>query len=78
MHGILAVWQPESFPQLLGAAAIWAILGILILVLGYKIFDFIMPGIRFDEQLAKGNIALAIVIAAFLLGVAIIIHAAIV
>jgi putative membrane protein len=74
----LAVWQPQSFPELLGAAAIWSILGIILLTFGYKVFDWVLRRVDFDAELAKGNIAVGIVAAAVILAVAIVIHAAIV
>lgn len=77
MSGILAMWRPETFPELLGAALVWSLLGIIVLIIGYKLFDLATPRVHFDEQLNKGNMAVAIVIAALLLGVAIVVHAAI-
>jgi putative membrane protein len=77
MNEILAAWQPDTFPEYLGAAAIWTALGIALLILGYKIFDWVLRRVNFDDELRKGNIAVAIVAAAMILGIAIIIHAAI-
>ena len=73
----LAAWQPDTFPEYLGAAAIWSLLGIVLLVFGYKLFDWVLRKVDFDEELNKGNIAVAIVAAALIIGVSIIIHAAI-
>ncbi len=46
--------------------------GILILVVGYKIFDAIIPA-DFNKELEKGNIAVAIFLAGALIGIAIIV-----
>lgn len=46
--------------------------GILVLVAGYKIFDAIIPA-DFNEELRKGNIAIAIFLAGVLIGIAIIV-----
>lgn len=73
----LAIWRPDTFPELLGAATLWSLLGIFLLIFGYKLFDWVIRKIDFDAELAKGNVAVAIVAAALILGVAIIIHAAI-
>lgn len=78
MSGYLAAWEPSTFPQLLGAAAIWSVLGILLLLFGYKLFDWALRKVDFDGELAKGNVAVGIVAAALILAIAIIIHAAIV
>ncbi len=74
---LLAAWQPETLPGLLGAAAIWSVLGIILLAFGYKVFDLILRRVDFDGELAKGNTAVAIVAGAVILAIAIIIHAAI-
>ncbi len=56
----------------LGLSALFGILGILILAVGYIIFDKIIP-LDFNEALEKNNIAVAIVIAGLLIGIAIIV-----
>ena len=48
-------------------------LGIVMSVFGYKLFDLIETKIDFAEEIKKGNIAAAIVIAGFLLGICFII-----
>ncbi|MDP4090539.1 MAG: DUF350 domain-containing protein [Bacillota bacterium] len=50
----------------------FGILGIIIMALGYKIFDWIIPA-DVNKELEKGNLSVAIVIGAALLGVAYII-----
>ncbi len=77
MNNILAAWHPSTFPEYLGAAALWTLLGIALLIFGYKVFDWVIRKVNFDEELKKGNIAVAIVAAAMILGIALIIHAAI-
>jgi uncharacterized membrane protein YjfL (UPF0719 family) len=51
---------------------IFGAIGILILVVGYKIFDAIIPA-DFNKELEKGNIAVAIFLAGALIGIAIIV-----
>lgn len=46
--------------------------GILVLVIGYKVFDAIIPA-DFNKELEKGNIAVAIFLAGALIGIAIIV-----
>jgi len=56
---------------------IYGFLGILLTVLGYKIFDWITPHIDVEKELAdKQNIAVAIVCGALILGIAIVAAAA--
>ncbi|MCM0646921.1 DUF350 domain-containing protein [Clostridium swellfunianum] len=56
----------------LGLSALFGLLGILILAVGYVIFDKMIP-LDFNKELEKGNVAVAIVIAGMLLGIAIIV-----
>jgi putative membrane protein len=46
----------------------FGIVAILLIVLGYVIFDRLTPRLDFDELLNKGNTALAIVVGSFILG----------
>jgi uncharacterized membrane protein YjfL (UPF0719 family) len=55
-----------------GLCLIFGILGILTMGIGYKIFDWIIP-VDFNKELENKNIAVAIVVAGFLIGVAIIV-----
>ena len=55
------------------ATIIFGVLGIALMLLGFKAFDWITPKIDLQEELAKNhNIAVAIVIAAVLLGISVI------
>jgi uncharacterized membrane protein YjfL (UPF0719 family) len=77
MVQVLAVWRPDTFVEFLGAAAVWSLLGIILLLFGYKLFDWMLRKVDFDAELAKGNTAVAIVAGAMIIAIAIIIHAAI-
>lgn len=57
----------------IGIAAAFGGLGILMCVLGYKLFDIIETKIDFADEIKKGNTAAAIVIAGFLIGICFII-----
>jgi uncharacterized membrane protein YjfL (UPF0719 family) len=56
----------------LGLSAVFGLLGIIIMALGYLIFDKMIP-LDFNKELEKGNIAVGIVIAGLLIGVAMIV-----
>ncbi len=56
----------------LGLSAAFGLLGIVIMAIGYFIFDKIIP-LDFNKELEKNNIAVAIVIAGLLIGIAIIV-----
>lgn len=56
----------------LGLSLLFGAFGILILVVGYKVFDAIIPA-DFNKELEKGNMAVAIFLAGALIGIAIIV-----
>lgn len=53
---------------------LWALLGLVLMFLGYKIFDWINP-IDLDKEIEKGNVAAGLVAAGIFIGVAWIISA---
>jgi uncharacterized membrane protein YjfL (UPF0719 family) len=55
-----------------GLCLIFGVLGILIMAIGYKIFDWMIP-LDFNKELENKNLAVAVVVAGFLIGVAIIV-----
>jgi uncharacterized membrane protein YjfL (UPF0719 family) len=59
---------PEYLPGDLVATAAFGILAILLIVLGYITFDKLTPRLDFSDLLHKGNMALAIVMGSFILG----------
>jgi len=56
----------------LGLSLIFGILGIIIMAIGYVVFDKMIP-LDFNKELEQKNIAVAIVIAGLLIGIAIIV-----
>jgi uncharacterized membrane protein YjfL (UPF0719 family) len=60
---------PDYFLGDLVAVIAFGVIAILIVVFGYKVFDKLTPRLPFDDLLKGGNIALAIVIGSFILGV---------
>jgi uncharacterized membrane protein YjfL (UPF0719 family) len=71
-----ASWHAQTLPQAIGYMLIFAAIGILIAIAGYKLFDKCTPGDLHKEILENKNVAAAIVAAAVILGVCIIIAAA--
>jgi putative membrane protein len=61
---------PERFLTNLVASAAFGLLGILLLLLGYWLFDLITPKIDVQKELTEKNMAVAVVVAALLLGIA--------
>ncbi|MBM3994422.1 MAG: DUF350 domain-containing protein [Planctomycetes bacterium] len=59
------------------ATLIFAVIGIVMAILGFKVLDKLTPGNLDEEILQKQNVAAAILAGAFILGVCIIVAAAI-
>lgn len=53
----------------IGFSALYGVLGILLSAFGYKLFDLIETKVDFAEEIRKGNMAAAAVVAAFLIGI---------
>lgn len=54
-------------------SVVYGILGMVLLIGGYVLFDVILKSIDFNEELKNKNIAVAIVIAGFMIAIGIII-----
>jgi uncharacterized membrane protein YjfL (UPF0719 family) len=58
----------ENFLGDLTATLAFGLTSIFLLIAGYKLFDLVLTRLDFDEEIKKGNNAMAIVVAAFILG----------
>jgi uncharacterized membrane protein YjfL (UPF0719 family) len=74
--GSAASWHAQSLGQAVAYMLIFAFIGIAVAITGYKLFDKCTPGDLHKEILEQRNVAAAIVAAAVILGVCIIIAAA--
>jgi uncharacterized membrane protein YjfL (UPF0719 family) len=59
---------PEYLLSDLLATTAFGVVAILLIILGYITFDKMTPKLDFSDLLHKGNIALAIVMGSFILG----------
>ena len=71
-----ATWHAQSLGQAIGYVLLFAAVGIAAAIAGYKLFDKCTPGDLNKEILENKNIAAAIIAGAVILGVSIIIAAA--
>jgi putative membrane protein len=69
-------WHAQSLGQAIGYMILFAVIGIATAIVGYKAFDKCTPGDLHKEILENKNVAAAIVAAAVILGVCLIIAAA--
>jgi uncharacterized membrane protein YjfL (UPF0719 family) len=56
----------------LGLSALFGLLGILIMAVGYVIFDKMIP-VDFNKEIEKGNLSAGLVVAGLLIGIALIV-----
>lgn len=59
---------PEYFTGDLVATLAFGMLAILLVIFGYRFFDWVTPKLDFDAEIQKGNLAMAIMVGAFILG----------
>jgi uncharacterized membrane protein YjfL (UPF0719 family) len=71
-----ASWHAQTLMEAVGYMLLFAGVGIATAIVGYKLFDKCTPGDLHKEILENKNVAAAIVAAAVILGVCIIIAAA--
>jgi uncharacterized membrane protein YjfL (UPF0719 family) len=70
------MWAAQNLGSAILSAALFGMLGIGLTMLGYKCFDWITPKLDLQHELAeKGNIAVAIVVAAVIIGTVIVVVA---
>jgi len=58
---------------IIGLNILYAVIGVILMFLSYKVFDLLSPKINFEDELKKGNVAVAIFIAAIFIAIAMII-----
>ena len=69
-----AAWSTKQIYALAGTAS-FGILGLLLMVVGFKAFEWITARLDVEKQLSDGNYAVAIVVAAIMLSLSwIIVH----
>ncbi|MGM9934889.1 MAG: DUF350 domain-containing protein [Clostridium sp.] len=56
-----------------GLSIVFGLIGIVLLIFGYVVFDKVLTRIDFNEELKNKNVAVAIVIAGFMIAIGIII-----
>lgn len=71
-------WRATSLPEAVGLVALFTLLGVGLAILGYKLFDAATPGRLHQEIVEHRNVAAAIIGAAVIIGVCLIVAAAIV
>ena len=55
---------------------IYAVLGVALMFISYRVIDWLTPQVDFPEELQKGNVAVSVFIAAIFVSIALIIRGA--
>ncbi len=69
-------WRPDSFGMALFSVVVFTLVGIVMAIVGFKIWDRLTPGNLEEEICRKQNIAAAILGAAIILGTCLVVAAA--
>lgn len=64
----ILAWAPETLPAAITSTVIFGLVGIVLSILGFKLFDWVTP-VSFDKELEKGNVAVGILCGAIVLGI---------
>jgi Domain of Unknown Function (DUF350) len=70
-------WPPHSFYGSVFCSAVFGLVGIVLALVGFKLFDWLTPGDMQKEIIENKNLAAAIITAAMILGICHILAAAI-
>ncbi|CAN5447765.1 hypothetical protein BH09GEM1_BH09GEM1_36450 [soil metagenome] len=59
--------------SVIGLNVLYAVIGVVLMYVAYRVFDIITPELDYPAELKKGNIAVAIFIASLFISIALII-----
>lgn len=62
--------------QIIALNYTYAALGLVLMFLAYKVFDWLSPRINFEDELKKGNLAVAVFIASIFITIGMVIGGA--
>jgi uncharacterized membrane protein YjfL (UPF0719 family) len=59
--------------SVIGLNVLYAVIGVVLMYVAYRMFDLLTPEVDFPAELQKGNVAVAIFVAAIFISIALII-----
>ena len=71
-----AEWHAKNLGEALLYCAVFGVLGIVLVLVGFKIFDKLITRADLEQEICKGNVAAAILSGAAIIAISIIIAAA--
>ena len=72
-----ADWHPRTIGQAAWHSVAFGLLGITMVIIGFKLFDAVLTRIDLEAEILKGNLAAAVLSGAAIIGTALIVAAAI-
>ena len=60
----------DNFWVALASSGAFGLIGLVLLMVGYKVFDWLTPNLHFPDELKKGNVAVALVVSVLLASIA--------
>jgi uncharacterized membrane protein YjfL (UPF0719 family) len=74
--GVVEGWHARNLAEAVGYMVLFALIGILMAIIGYKLFDRCTPGDLHREIIQEKNLVAVVIGGAIILGVCIIVAAA--
>lgn len=65
---VTAHWHPVTMIEALISATVFGVLGLALLMFGFKLFDWLTPKLDLEKELAEKNMAVALALAALFIG----------
>lgn len=59
--------------RIVGSNFLYAALGVVLMVVAYRVIDWITPAVNFNDELKRGNVAVAIFIGSLFIAIALVI-----
>lgn len=72
-----ATWHPNTLLDALGYAALFAGIGVALMIAGFKVFDKAVAHVDLEKEIQKGNVAAAVLAGAVIIALGLIIAASI-
>jgi hypothetical protein len=76
-EGRAGAWRPDSFLMSVLSTLVFGLIGIVVAIVGFKLFDALIPFNLEQEICEKQNLAVAILCAGMVLGICLIVAAAV-
>jgi hypothetical protein len=75
--GQTGTWKPDSFLMSILSTLVFGLIGVVVAIIGFKLFDAMIPFNLEQEICEKQNLAVALLCAGMMLGICIIVAAAV-